>query len=39
MAQQIQIVKKPQAGKAAAAIRQDRAALDLRTPSGKKLPY
>jgi hypothetical protein len=39
MAQQIQIVKKSQTSKATAAARQDSAALDLRTPSGKKLPY
>jgi hypothetical protein len=39
MAQQIQIVKKPQTSKSTAAARQDNAALDLRTPSGKKLPY
>ena len=39
MAQQIQIVKKSQTSKSTAAIRQDRATLDLRTPSGKKLPY
>jgi hypothetical protein len=36
--QQIQIVKKPKTSKSTTAARQD-AALDLRTPSGKKLPY
>ena len=39
MAQQIRIEKKSTTSKSTSQIRQDAAALDLRTPSGKKLPY
>ena len=38
MAQQIRIERKTKPSAAATRIQQD-AALDLRTPSGKKLPY
>jgi hypothetical protein len=38
MAQQIQIERKSTTSKSTTQARQD-AALDLRTPSGKKLPY
>jgi hypothetical protein len=38
MAQQIRIERKTKPSATATRIRQD-AALDLRTPSGKKLPY
>jgi hypothetical protein len=38
MAQQIRIERKSTTSKATTSARQD-AALDLRTPSGKKLPY
>jgi len=38
MAQQIRIERKSTTSKATTQARQD-AALDLRTPSGRKLPY
>lgn len=36
---QIRIERKTLAGKSSQQAKQDAAALDLRTPSGRKLPY